>query len=58
MKVIWKILKFTFGNIKALSIYAITMLILGFLTLFIFDNIVMPSYTGLGNEYPVPDVTG
>ena len=57
MKTIWKILKFIMSNTKAISIYLVAMLIFGFLTLFVFDNIIMPSYTNLGNEYPVPDVT-
>ncbi len=57
MKFILKIFKFLISNIKAISIFVMTILILGFLSVFIFDNIVMPSYVRLGNEYPVPDVT-
>lgn len=57
MKFILKIFKFLIFNVKAISIFLVTISILGFLSIFIFDNIVMPSYVRLGNEYPVPDVT-
>ena len=57
MKIITKILKFLILNTKAISIFIISILVIGFLSIFIFDNIIMPSYTSLGNEYPVPDVT-
>ena len=57
MKFITKTFKFIIFNIKAISIFIVTISILGFLSVFIFDNIIMPSYVRLGNEYPVPDVT-
>ncbi|MDA3838230.1 MAG: PASTA domain-containing protein [Candidatus Delongbacteria bacterium] len=57
MKFIWKILKFVTHNTKAISIFIMTILVVGFISIFIFDNVIMPSYTSLGNEYPVPDVT-
>ncbi|MBN2790273.1 MAG: PASTA domain-containing protein [Candidatus Delongbacteria bacterium] len=57
MKLITKILKFLRFYFKPLVIFSVTMLILGSLSLFIFDSVIMPSYTNLGDEYPVPDIT-
>ena len=57
MKFITKTLKFLKFYLKPIVIFCISMLILGSLSLLIFDNVIMPSYTSLGNEYPVPDIT-
>lgn len=43
---------------KALFIYIVTIVVIVFIAVFIFDNIIMPSYVRLGDEYPIPDLVG